>query len=135
MDPLVLLLEDDRNRVDRMRAALGPQVDLRVWSSARRMIDECAPLLDAAALISLDHDLESVDGDDPGDGVEMAKYLVTTQKVLPVIIHTSNAERGRWMVGEFELAGWPLRRVLPFGERWIETEWLAEVLAVIGERA
>lgn len=66
----------------------------------------------------------SIDGNDPGDGLEVAKYLVTTPKILPVIIHTSNGERGRWTTGEFELAGWPCRRVLPLGEDWIESEGL-----------
>jgi hypothetical protein len=114
-----------------MRGALGDTVEIRVWSSARRMIEECATLLTVANLISLDHDLEAVDGVDPGDGLEVAKFLVTSPTIVPVIIHTSNGERGRWMAGEFELAGWPFRRVLPFGQNWIETEWLAEVRGAI----
>ena len=128
---LILLLEDDADRVARMRQALGPSFEVRVWASARQMIEECAPFLDAASVISLDHDLVTADGSDPGDGLEVAKYLVTAPKVVPVIVHTSNGERGRWMMGEFQLASWPCRRVLPIGEDWIESEWLAEVRAAM----
>jgi hypothetical protein len=41
----------------------------------------------------------------------------------PVIIHTSNGERGTWMEGALSRAGWAHERVYPFGDDWIEKEW------------
>jgi hypothetical protein len=89
------------------------------------MLREVEALLPAARLISLDHDLDPEDGasDDPGTGWEVAKFLATLPPVCPVIVHTSNGERGDWMMGEFELAGWKHHRVAPLGDDWIERDW------------
>jgi hypothetical protein len=42
-----------------------------------------------------------------------------------VIVHTSNGERGDWMVAELERGGWQYERVYPVGEDWIAGEWAA----------
>jgi hypothetical protein len=69
---MLLMLEDDRERIERFTATLGaiaPSMPLVVWRSAGKMIREIEPYLSAARLISLDHNLEPVEGeDDPGDG-------------------------------------------------------------------
>jgi hypothetical protein len=89
------------------------------------MIREAEPFLPSARLISLDHDLEPWDGDveDPGDGIDVAKFLAERPPVCPVIVHTSNGPRADWMIGEFELGGWRYKRVAPIGEDWIEAYW------------
>jgi hypothetical protein len=124
---MLLMLEDDADRVRRFTAALhaiDPELPLLVWRDARAMIRESGPHLPAARLISLDHDLEPVDGGPgPGDGLEVVKFLVSQPVVCPVIIHTSNGERSTWMAGEFDLAGWRHWRVAPLGEDWIEVDW------------
>ncbi len=124
---MLLLLEDNAERVRRFTVALraiDPALPLLVWRDARAMIREVGPHLPAARVISLDHDLEAPPGDpDPGDGLEVAKFLVSQPVVLPVIIHSSNGERSTWMAGEFELAGWPFWRVAPLGEDWVEVDW------------
>jgi hypothetical protein len=92
------------------------------------MIREIGPHLLAARVISLDHDLEAPEGaPDPGDGLEVVKFLVSQPFVRPVIIHSSNSERSTWIAGEFELAGWPFWRVVPLGEDWIEVDWRRRV--------
>lgn len=97
------------------------------------MIRECGLLLPRATLISLDHDLEVLPGfEDPGDGLDVARYLVTCPVCLPVIVHSSNADRATQMVGEFEFAGWPVSRVLPLGPNWIEEDWCVEVARILG---
>lgn len=125
---MILMLEDDPDRLRRFAEAvrsIDPGLPLVTWRSAHRMIAEVAPLLPRARLISLDHDLDAWDGDpdDPGDGVAVAKFLVTHPQPCPVVVHTSNGTRSVWMAGEFELAGWTYRRVAPIGERWIEEYW------------
>src|SRR4051794_35398727 len=89
---LLLMLEDDRERIVRFTAALkavDPSVPLVIWRSAKTMIREVEPFLASARLISLDHDLEPWDGDveDPGDGIDVAKFLAERSPVCPVIVH------------------------------------------------
>jgi hypothetical protein len=128
---MLLMLEDDRDRIDRFTATLAAidfSLPLVVWRSAGRMIREIEPFLPAARLISLDHDLEPVEGeDDPGDGIDVARFLAARPPVCPVIIHSSNGSRSDWMIGEFELGGWKYKRVAPIGEDWIEAYWGAVV--------
>jgi hypothetical protein len=121
------MLEDDAERVRRFTEALrsiDPGLPLLVWRDAKAMVREVGQHLPTARLISLDHDLEPLDGGpDPGDGLEVVKFLVAQPVVCPVIIHTSNGSRGTWMAGEFELAGWRHWRVAPLGDDWVEVDW------------
>jgi len=124
---MLLMLEDNDERVQRFTEvlhALDPALPLVVWRDAKVMIREVGPFLRVARLISLDHDLEPQEGAaDPGDGLEVAKFLVSQPIRCPVIIHSSNGERSTWMAGEFELAGWRFWRVAPLGEDWVEVDW------------
>src|SRR5688500_1141285 len=105
---MLLMLEDEADRVRRFTVALravAPEMPLLVWGDAKAMVREVGPHLPAARVISLDHDLIPADGGpDPGDGLEVVKFLVGQPVVRPVIIHTSNRERSTWMAGEFDLA-------------------------------
>lgn len=124
---MILMLEDDEERLRRFRAVLSrtvPDLPLRVWRSAWAMRDSLPEVLPAARLISLDHDLEPMEGeDDPGTGYDVVKALAALPPVCPVIIHTSNGARGTWMEGELELGGWDYSRVGPLGDDWIERDW------------
>jgi hypothetical protein len=135
---MLLMLEDNAERVRRFAEALraaDPTLSLLVWRDARAMIREAGPHLPAARLISLDHDLEAAPGDpDPGDGLEVARFLVSQPVVRPVIIHSSNGERSTWMAGELELAGWPFWRVAPLGEDWVEVDWRRLVRRLLRRR-
>jgi CheY-like chemotaxis protein len=133
--PVVLMLEDEAERLDRFRvvaARLG--VELVVWRDARRMIAELASHLSSAALISLDHDLIPLHDADPGDGLEVVKHLATLPPVCPVIIHTSNGRGADAMEGELDLAGWTHHRVAPLGDDWIEADWFAVVRRLLRAR-
>lgn len=134
---MLLMLEDDSERLSRFTKSLAmidPSLRLVIWRSARRMVREVEPYLASARLISLDHDLEPQQGDleDPGDGIEVARFLAERAPVCPVIVHSSNGTRADWMIGEFELGGWDFRRVAPIGEDWIEAYWLAVVEELLG---
>jgi hypothetical protein len=77
---VILILEDDRSRITRFKTALhsiAPTVQVLIWRSAKQMIREVDQHLTSARLISLDHDLYPLPGEteDPGDGLEVAKYL------------------------------------------------------------
>jgi hypothetical protein len=136
---MLLMLEDDRERIERFTATLlanAPSMPLMVWRSAGRMIREIEPFLPSARLISLDHDLEPVEGEegDPGDGIDVARFLAARPPVCPVIIHSSNGSRSDWMIGEFELGGWKYKRVAPIGDDWIEAYWGRVVCKLIRPR-
>jgi hypothetical protein len=124
---MLLMLEDDVERVNRFKEvvrAIDPNLQLMIWRNAKVMVHEIGTYLPNAKLISLDHDLEpDKDGSDPGDGLEVVKFLVSQPVIRPVIIHSSNSDRSIWMEGEFELAGWQCWKVAPLGEDWVEVDW------------
>lgn len=115
---MLLMLEDDAERIERFTAvlrAIDPACPLVIWRSARKMLGEVDEFLPSCRLISLDHDLEPQPGDDedPGDGIDVARSLAERPPVCPVIVHSSNGARSDWMMGEFELGGWDHHRVAP----------------------
>jgi hypothetical protein len=137
---MLLMLEDNAERVQRFRAALqqiDPALELRLWRSAWVMLREMPALLPAARLISLDHDLDPEEGDpsDPGTGWDVTKVLAELPPTCPVIIHTSNGERATWMMGELELGGWEFHRLPPLGDDWIERDWRRLVRRLLKRRA
>lgn len=135
-DAVILILDDDAKRIERFTAALRtvvPDTQIMHWRSAKKMIREAAPHLSHACLISLDHDLypEAGSDDDPGDGLEVAKFLAEMRPGCPIIIHSSNGDRARMMAGEFELAGCAATRVAPLGEDWVENYWAETVRSLL----
>ena len=132
---MLLMLEDNAERLERFTATLrliDLELQLLTWPDAHAMIREIGPYLPSAKLISLDHDLETEPGaPDPGDGLDVAKYLVSQPIIRPVIVHSSNGERSRWMAGEFDLAGWDHWRVPPLGDDWIEADWRSVVVEIL----
>jgi hypothetical protein len=133
---IILILEDDLARIERFKTALikiKTGIEVKVWHNAKKMISELDKYLQKGLLISLDHDLNAVnpDGTDPGDGLDVAKFLALRDPVCPVIIHSSNISRSDMMMGELELAGWRVQRVGPIGDDWIEIDWATLVKKLI----
>jgi hypothetical protein len=92
---------------------------------ARRPHDDRQPrgCLEHASILSLDHDLNRVSGEsDPGTGYDVAKLPEELVPCCPIVIHTSNGERGKWMEAVLSRAGWHYDRVYPFGDDSIETD-------------
>ncbi len=65
----------------------------------------------------------------------VAKFLVSQSVVRPVIIHSSNSERARWMEGDFELEGWRTWRAVPLGDDWIACHWKQVVQEILQMQA
>ena len=125
---MILILEDNEDRISQFKAAasqIAPNIPVRFWRNAHEMIADLVGGLEKASVISLDHDLIPPPGDstDPGTGYDVAKLLGELIPCCPIIIHTSNADRGLWMEGALARAGWLYERVYPFGDRWIANEW------------
>jgi hypothetical protein len=125
---MIYILEDNDERVRQFTAAsalIAPEIPVRIWRSAHQMMQDLVDGLEHAQIISLDHDLNrlSTDADDPGTGYDVAKFLGELIPCCPIIIHTSNGDRGNWMVGELSRGGWTYDRVYPAGDEWIANDW------------
>jgi CheY-like chemotaxis protein len=125
---LVLILDDDDDRVRRFRTALrriDPALRLRSWKDTRKMKRALADLLPQTALISLDHDLKWLNGAPllGGDGADVARHMATLSPACPVIVHTDNCDCAPRMCGVLRRAGWKCSRVVGEGEEWIERKW------------
>ena len=135
---MILILEDSHDRIQRFERVirqLVPAMPFHVWHDAPSMVREVGALIAGARLVSLDHDLMTLpDGSDPGDGLDVARFLAAQSIIRPVIVHTSNGERGRMMMGELQYAGWVCERVTPFGDDWIERGWVGVVARILGVR-
>lgn len=127
----ILILEDDFERQRVMRECLDdrfPQYGARFFTTANAMIDYLSQNVgEELLLISLDHDLEPIDGamaEDPGTGRDVAGCLAERRPRCPVIIHTTNALAAVAMQAVLSEAGWTTIRVAPYdAERWIRETW------------
>lgn len=108
-----------------------PFIEVVFFDSASAMIKfmEGKSLSDVV-LISLDHDLELVRGEnnaliDPGTGDDVARWLANQPRpISPIIVHTTNGIAGDKMVQRLEDSNWKVDRVVPYGDLdWIEEEW------------
>jgi ADP-ribosylglycohydrolase len=125
----ILILEDNDERIaafERAITSLPGQYELKIWRDAQSMTSDCEACFANAALISLDHDLNPAPGvtEDPGTGLDVAKFLAECRPVCPVIIHSTNTDRSWSMHNELRFADWIVDKVGPIGSDWIEKLWL-----------
>jgi len=125
---LLLMLEDDRERIRRFMAVLAsrrPSIDLLVARTAQDFRGVFLSHSAKADLICLDHDLfPDAPGDpDPGDGRDVSGFLATQRPSCPVLIHSSNSHAADSMMFSMRDAGWTVERVSPLGDDWIEAYW------------
>ena len=132
MQGVIAILEDDDERARRMRDTIKnnfPDLIFMLFNNATDMVLWLRDSLHSIRLMSLDHDLElsKKENSEPGTGRDVVDFLIGENPVCPIIIHTSNVMGGDAMQGELEALDWGTYRILPFGSRWIETEWLEKV--------
>ena len=112
----------------RVLADLLPAFNVIIFDAAGPMIRWLERSLSHTVLISLDHDLVTHDGTEPGDGRLVANYLATFQCVCPVIVHTSNLQAAPGMMSVLRGARWFCAFVQPQdGFGWISKEWRDEI--------
>ncbi len=122
--PLIVMLEDDHERIARFAAVLSRSFRFLYWRTAHDFIANF-PRIPKPQLIALDHDL-FVDhpGDpDPGDGRDVSSYLSTVVPIAPVLIHSTNSHAADSMLYQLRDSGWKADRISPIGEDWIESDW------------
>lgn len=129
--PLLVILDDDSRRLEAMTAAVKAQgLDLRIlhFKDAPSMLAWLKDIPETPDLMSLDHDLDPLDGSkpevDPGTGRDVCDALAEHQAFCPVIIHTSNSYAAPGMTITLEMAGWIVDRAVPHSDlEWIDTGW------------
>lgn len=126
--PLILMLEDETERLDRFVAVLSAQdrdIELRHWRTANEFIAGFENRGRTPALICLDHDLftESPDDPDPGDGRDVAEFLARSSPCCHIIIHSSNQPAADSMYFTLQDAKWDVEKIAPLGDAWIEEYW------------
>jgi CheY-like chemotaxis protein len=124
----ILMLEDDRERLDRFAKVLASRLrsaQFDYWRSAPEFITAYEQLEQYPHLIALDHDLfvDHPDDPDPGDGRDVARFLANRPPSCPVLIHSTNGPAADNMLFTLRDAGWRVERIAPIGDDWIEADW------------
>lgn len=125
---LLMMLEDDHDRIRRFRAIVArrhPNAVLRIARTAPDFISEFRSIPGIPDLICLDHDLftDSPDDPDPGDGRDVSNFLITQEPKCPALIHSTNSHAADSMMFSMRDAGWTVDRISPIGDDWIESYW------------
>ncbi|MFY9252351.1 MAG: cyclic-phosphate processing receiver domain-containing protein [Fuerstiella sp.] len=133
---LLLMLEDDHDRIARFRAIVArhhPNAVLTIARTAPEFKSAYWSLTETPDLICLDHDLftDSPDDPDPGDGRDVSSFLTTQMAKCPALIHSTNSVAADSMMFSMRDAGWIVDRISPIGEDWIEVDWYPVALDII----
>jgi hypothetical protein len=131
---MLLMLEDDRDRIERFSRVLGSAaIQFLYLRTAHDFIQAYESIGTVPELISLDHDLfvDHEDEPDPGDGRDVAKFLALHKPISPILIHSTNAIAADSMLYTLEDAGWTVDRIAPIGDDWIESYWFPTALTLI----
>jgi CheY-like chemotaxis protein len=140
----ILVFEDNLDRQQAMQACLAdrfPQYRVQFYDRPSTVAEAFEEFRDEILLISLDHDLELLHGDngeliDPGTGREVADFLATQCPICPVVIHSSNAAAAVAMQSALEDAGWKTYLVAPYNDlEWIRQAWFRTVRRAIVDSA
>jgi hypothetical protein len=140
----IVVLEDNRDRCQAMRECLTERFypyEALFFAAPEPMIRYLDEHLDEAICISLDHDMELVEGSDgqlhdPGSGWEVAEFLAGRTSQCPVILHTTSALAAQRMQTTLAGAGWTVHRVAPWGDlAWVRADWFRTVRRAVLETA
>jgi len=135
----VLILEDSPERISAFSVAMRnvEGAEFVFWKSAPEMIRDLPQHLPQTALISLDFDLipESNSTQDPGNGLDVCKFLAKLAPNCPIILHSSN-EKAVWeMLFKLGEGQWETDwlRHDPLGVLWIGKLWLPKVQSYLSK--
>lgn len=125
---LILMLEDETERLVRFDAVLSKQcekVQWQHWRTAPHFIAGFNAIDRSPSLICLDHDLftDHPSDPDPGDGRDVAQFMAKQTPCCHVIIHSSNTFAADSMFFTLTDAGWDVEKIAPLGKDWIESYW------------
>lgn len=136
MEPTIAILEDNAERreaMERLLATHFPGHSRQYFTSSSAMLDWLRVNLSDVILISLDHDLELLPGEngpmvDCGTGREIADFLATQPAHCPIIIHSTNHSAAAGMELVLADSGWSVARIVPYGDlEWIDEAWFPAI--------
>ena len=141
------ILEDDSARQKefaRVAKAMGANVNFH--DNAPGFQAWIKTEIASVSLISLDGDLFGCSKPDPGNGLDVARYLSSISPTsTPVIVHSVNRGLARQMVEVLHLAKWKVIRVDPVpGDdldvpldptQWISQTWQKSVSSILESRS
>lgn len=136
----IVILEDNIDRQLAMRQVIADRFSghiLEFFVAAQPMIDHLSVTgLYDVSLISLDNDLELIEKGgclvNPGDGIEVARWIRSQPAVTPVVVHTTNMPAGDQIMELLSEAGFIRERIVPYdGEVWISERWRTSVRDLI----
>ncbi len=131
----LLILEDDPRRTAAMRERLEDRFspyETLILPDAPSFIAAYREAPERVLAISLDHDLEPVNNQnpEPGTGRDAADFLAQLPADgprLPIVIHSTNRAAVDGMERVLDEAGYPVHRVTPYGDlEWISEAWFPE---------
>jgi CheY-like chemotaxis protein len=140
----IVILEDNVDRQREMRKYLRDRFytfDHEVFSNPGDCLRYLQNHLTETTLISLDHDMELIAGDDgrlhdPGTGREVAEWLAQSKPVCPVVFHSTNNTAVDAMTALLKEKGWRTFAVRPWGDlEWIGAQWYPTVRQALLETA
>lgn len=143
MKPVILILEDDPNRIREFNQCLCECCighNIVAFDNAPDTIEWLRDHLEETVLICLDHDLgpnriRGSDVFDPGTGRDVADYLASRKPHCPIVIHTTNSLAAPGMILTLEDAGWSMARVVPYDDlEWVRADWLDCVGKALGKK-
>ena len=126
----IAILEDNAERWQAMQACLADRYsDCEVvWRrSAPEMIAWFLENFDRTIAVSLDHDLEPLEGgpDDPGTGRDVSNWLCKQPPSGPILIHSTNVPAAQAMESDLAETGWRVDHITPYEDLlWVREAWL-----------
>lgn len=139
--PVLPVLEDDEGRRTAMREAWNDaELPLTFFATAAEMIRFLTVEWDRVAAVSLDHDLEMIEGApgarfDPGSGRDVADFLAGRSPAFRVVVASTNVPASVGMVAVLEESGWSVERITPYGDlEWVDEVWLPAMKSAVGGR-
>lgn len=120
----IWILEDDpRRRKAFSEVVLALRLKAQFFRSSHEMIAAIGESHPLPELISLDNDLNDVQGHDMGEGLKVAEVLARLPPFAEVMIASTNAPAAQRMVDDLTHAGWPVARIQPHDDLAWVVEW------------
>lgn len=121
---LLLMLEDDHDRIQRFRNIVArhhPSAIMAIARTAADFITAYWSLTETPDLICHDLFVDLPDEPDTGDGRDVSNFLILQMAKCPALIHSTNAHAADSMFFSMRDDGWTVDRVSPIGDDWIES--------------
>ncbi len=129
---MIFILEDNGERIDNFKAALG-SIESHVEKTVPEAIEWLSRNHGQITLFSLDNDLYVPEyNGDAGEGWLLCEWIIANLNKRPVLIHSTNIHATDKMRAICNDAGWEYGTTPPYnGFKWIHQTWIDAVRACL----